>query len=67
MRDTAVHAASPLVAGYTLCHITHEGNRVARLARDGARINCPNCRIVVNYCRSFGEQYRTPVYETVTR
>lgn len=62
----AIRAESPLVSGYTLCHITHEGNRIARFAKDGGRINCPNCRIMVNYCRSFDAQYRTPMYATVT-
>lgn len=56
------HAESPLVSGYTLCHITHDGNRVARIAKDGGRVNCPNCRVIVNYCQSFGEGYITPVY-----
>lgn len=63
----AIHAESPLSSGYTLCHITHEGSRVARIAKDGGRINCPNCRVVVNYCRTVDDLYRTPTYTTVTR
>jgi len=57
----AIHAPSPLADGYTLCNITHEGTHRAKFANPGGRVNCPHCRVVVNYCKVFLPNYRTPV------
>lgn len=54
------HAQSPVIDGvYTLCHVTHEPDDTpVKTAAVGERVNCPNCRVVINYCRTFGEMYR---------
>lgn len=54
----ATHAKSPIVDGYTLCHVTHDRDGPAKMAKPGERVNCPSCRVVVHFCRTFNEQYR---------
>lgn len=48
--NSTVHGAHPTVERYSLCAITHEGDTPVKLAGPGERINCPNCRVVINAC-----------------
>jgi hypothetical protein len=59
MRPT--HARSPVIDAYTLCHVTHDGGKPARMAKAGERVNCPNCRVVVNFCKTIKERYEAPL------
>jgi hypothetical protein len=54
------HAQSPLLDAYSLCHVTHEGDAPVTFAASGQSVNCPSCRIVINFCRSVRKGYAMP-------
>lgn len=59
------HIPSPMVDGYTLCHVTHDGDKPARMVKPLERVNCPSCRVIVNLVRQGFDGYdRKP--ETAT-
>lgn len=49
----ARHAGHPTVLNYSLCAITHEANDPVTIAKPGQTVNCPDCRVVINFCRQF--------------
>jgi hypothetical protein len=54
-----------MVDGYTLCHVTHDGDKPARMVKPLERVNCPSCRVIVNLVRQGFDGYdRKP--ETAT-
>lgn len=53
------HAQSPVLARYSLCHITHEDRMRARFAKPFERVNCPDCRVIINFCRTFSPKYES--------
>lgn len=54
------HARNPMVEGYSLCAITHEGDNPATFAKAKENVNCPSCRVVINFCRNVGARYMMP-------
>lgn len=54
------HARNPMVDGYSLCAITHVGNKPATFAKAREHVNCPSCRVVINFCKDVGARYRMP-------
>lgn len=61
---TARHAQSPLHPEYTLCGLAYDSDAMGEerpvFAKAGERVNCPHCRVVVNYCDGFDRAYRQP-------
>lgn len=53
------HAEHPTVSGMFLCYgnPSNSGNTFAGI---GVSVNCPNCRVVINFCKEF-ERYTVPV------
>lgn len=51
--ERARHAGHPTILNYSLCAITHEAENPVRLAKPGETVNCPDCRVVINFCRVF--------------
>jgi hypothetical protein len=49
------HAPHPTIERYSLCGVTHEGNETlpVNLAKPRQHVNCPSCRVVINFCKTF--------------
>lgn len=59
------HANAPTHDEYTLCgfavdaHETGDHSEPIVFAKPGETINCPECRVVINYCKSI-KRWREP-------
>lgn len=60
------HAQSLIGDDYTLCGLASDIDAVEAdedapvFARQGERVDCPDCRAVVDYCKGFRRGYRQP-------
>lgn len=62
---STIHAKNPVTGGrISLCQVTHEcDDTPVKLAGPKDRVNCSDCRVVINFCQTFNRNYRSPESE----
>lgn len=55
-RDNKVHAILPVEKNFTMCGIAWVNDEEEVLTRTKAKITCPHCIYLIDYCKSIKEK-----------